>query len=400
MWHDLPNALDWTRPPWWYVIGVPVLAGAIVAAAFRLPGRGGHSSVHGLSMQPLLPAQLPGALLAILASLAGGIVLGPEAALIGIGLTLGLIGARLMKVGEEETKLLALAGAFAALSSIMGGPIVSSLFLFEMVAASGMVASARLGPALLPGFVAAGVGSLLFTGVGSWPGVASSDLTIHGLPDYDTVRLVDIAWAIPVAAVAAGAVVAFARHGAEWLSSRIEGRATLFLLAGGLAVGVLALGFREVADQSTDLVLFSGQNSLTDYVQETSAGVLVAVIVAKALMYAVSLGAGFRGGPIFPAVALGVAVGALAGNVLPDFDLTPAVVAGLAAGGAAGMKAPFSGAVLAAIVGGGAASEAVPVAVLAAVVGWLVALVIDPPAPQAATGSAGASAESGAGTAT
>ena len=396
VWHDLPDAAGWDEVPWWYLLAVPTAAGALVAAAMRLPGRGGHSSVKGLSVHPLLPGQLPGALLAALASLVGGLVLGPEAPLIALGLTLGLIAARLIGAGEQETKLLALAGAFASLSSILGGPIVSSLLLFEMAAAGGLVAANRLGPALVPGFVAAGTGALVFTGLGSWPGVGSSQLLLPGLPDYDTVRLVDIAWCIPVAAVVAAAVVAFARRGAEWMAERIGGRTTLFLLVGGLAVGALALVFREVADRPENLVLFSGQAVLPALAAETSAGVLAAVVVAKGLAYAVSLGTGFRGGPIFPSAALGVAVGALAGNVLPGLDLTPAVVAGLAAGSAAGMRMPFSGAVLAVIIAGGATVEAVPIAVLAAVTGWLVSMVLYPPEPQAATGSpAGDSATAG-----
>jgi chloride channel protein, CIC family len=56
----------------------------------------------------------------------------------------------------------------------------------------------------------------------------------------------------------------------------------------------------------------SGRRALPAYAAETSAGVLVAVLVFKGLAYAVSLGSGFRGGPIFLAVVLGVAVGALA----------------------------------------------------------------------------------------
>jgi H+/Cl- antiporter ClcA len=398
VWHDLPDAAGWDEVPWWYLLAVPAAAGALVAAALRLPGRGGHPAVEGIGIHPLLPGQLPSALLAGLASLAGGVVLGPEAPLIALGLTLGLIAARLTRAGERETKLLALAGAFAALSSIMGGPIVSSLFLFEMAAAGGLVASAQLGPALLPGFVAAGTGALLFTGIGSWPGVESSELLLPDLPDYGTVHLVDIAWCLPVAVVAA-AVAAGGRRGAEWITGRIAGRTTAFLVGGGLAVGALALLFRELADRPSDLVLFSGQGALPALAAESSAGVLAAVLVIKGLAYAVSLGAQFRGGPIFPAVALGVAVGALAADVLPGLALTPAIVAGLAAGAAAAMRLPFSGSVLAVLVAGSATLEAIPIAILASVTGWLVAMTLDPPEDQAATGSAGRGSAT-AGTAT
>ena len=39
-----------------------------------------------------------------------------------------------------------------------------------------------------------------------------------------------------------------------------------------------------------------------------SVGALLILLLAKALAYAVSLGCGFRGGPVFPAIFIGVAV--------------------------------------------------------------------------------------------
>jgi H+/Cl- antiporter ClcA len=71
-------------------------------------------------------------------------------------------------------------------------------------------------------------------------------------------------------------------------------------------------------------VLFSGQSSLPDVTAETAAGVLVALVVAKGLAYAISLAVGFRGGPAFPAVAIGVMVGVLASVALPDSPSRPA----------------------------------------------------------------------------
>jgi H+/Cl- antiporter ClcA len=137
--------------------------------------------------------------------------------------------------------------------------------------------------------------------------------------------------------------------------------------------------FRALAERPVDLVLFSGTNALGPTIAEGSAGVLVALVLAKGLAFALSVGAGFRGGPVFPGVALGVAVAVLAENVLPGLSLTPAVLAGVAAGGAAALRAPFFGAVLSALLGGTAAAEAIPIAILAAVTGWLVALALQPP---------------------
>ena len=100
--------------------------------------------------------------------------------------------------------------------------------------------------------------------------------------------------------------------------------------------------FRAIADRPVDLVLFSGQTALPTIIAEGSAGVLALLVVAKGLAYALSLGAGFRGGPVFPAIAIGVAAALVGADLLPGFETTPAVAAGIAAGTAAVLRVPFT----------------------------------------------------------
>jgi H+/Cl- antiporter ClcA len=150
------------------------------------------------------------------------------------------------------------------------------------------------------------------------------------------------------------------------------------LVGVGFLVGLLAVGFRAVTDQPVDLVLFSGQNALPGLIGLGSAGVLVLLVLGKALAYGLSLGSGFRGGPVFPATFLGIGIGVLASLVLPGLNLTPAVITGLAAGSAAVLRAPFFGALFAALLGGSSATETIPLAILGAVIGWLTALVFNP----------------------
>jgi H+/Cl- antiporter ClcA len=249
--------------------------------------------------------------------------------------------------------------------------------LFELVAARGLVPSARLGRILVPGLVAAGSGALLFTGVNDWPGVSSISLSMVPLPGYPTVRIVDIAWGLPVAVVS-GLAVILSRRFAFVVAEAAKRHQSAMLVGAGFLVGLLAVVFRAVTDQPVDLVLFSGQSSLPGLIALDSAGVLVLLLVAKALAYGLSLGSGFRGGPVFPSVFLGVGIGVLAALVIPGLDLTPAVIIGLAAGSAAVLRAPFFGALLAALLGGSTAAETVPLAILGAVIGWLIALAFDP----------------------
>lgn len=233
-----------------------------------------------------------------------------------------------------------------------------------------------LGPALLPGFVASGTAALLFTGVAGWQGVHQTTFGVAALPSYPAVRAVDVAWCLLVAVAVAFAVVVLKR-GATRLRNRSEANQAAALVLAGLAVGGLAVAFRAVVDRPAELVLFSGQDSLAEIVAESSSGVLAVLLLAKGLAYAFSLAAGFRGGPVFPALTLGLVAGALSAIVLPGLELTPAIVAGVAAAAAAILRMPFFGALVASLLAGSAAFDTMPIAVLAATMGWLAASAAD-----------------------
>src|SRR5262245_13770562 len=100
----------------------------------------------------------------------------------------------------------------------------------------------------------------------------------------------------------------------------------------GLAIGGLAILFGEVTDKSSSLVLFSGQEALGPFLDNTgsySIGALVLLVVCKTLAYAASLSS-FRGGPIFPALFVG-AVGGVALSHLPGLDPVAGAAMGMGA---------------------------------------------------------------------
>ncbi len=378
VWDVIPDELGWSEPAWWYVVLVPGLAGLLVAAAVRLPGHGGHSPLEGLGADPIPPIALASILPAALATLGLGLVLGPEAPLIALGLGLGAIAARLVRLEGTQAQLLVLAGAFAAVAALFGGPLVAAFLLFEVTAAGGKVPAQQIGRALLPGFVAAGTGAIVFTGVAGWSGLHQTNLAIPSLPPYDSVRITDLAWCLLMAVVIAALVVAV-RHLAHGIAAQSVLAPAALLTVAGLVVGVLAVLFRAITDEPVDLVLFSGQAELPAVVAEGSAGVLVLLVVAKGLAYALSLGAGFRGGPVFPAIALGVATAMVAANLLPGLNTTAAVAAGIAAGTTAVLRVPFTAVLLVSLLMGASAFDVAPIAVLAAAMAWLVTTVLPRP---------------------
>jgi H+/Cl- antiporter ClcA len=239
---------------------------------------------------------------------------------------------------------------------------------------SGVGMGAALLPALLPGLVAAAVGYVLFVGLGDWGGLDAIALAVPGLPAYDGTHLLDL-----LVAVVVGVVVALLVTAVRRLATRIAGERRIgmpaMLIGGGFAVGLLA-ELADVLGGDAQDVLFSGQASVPAIVSEDAAGIVLVVVAAKALAYAICLGCGFRGGPVFPAVFIGIGVATLP---VIAFDVSPtlAVAVGAGAGVAAGTRLLFSSMLFAAVLVGREGLDTIPAAVLAIAAAWLTAAALE-----------------------
>ena len=378
LWQDLPSELGYSSPPWMLVIGLPVVGAGLVACVRRfLPGEGGHEPLDGISMAPTALAAGPGVALAALATLSFGGVLGPEAPLIALGSVVGVAASKLVKLGARENAVLATAGSFSAISALFGGPLPASVLLVE----SGLGMGAALIPLLLPGLVAAAFGYLIFIGLGDWGGLDTVALAVPGLPAYQGTSLEDM-----LVGAVVGVGTALVLVGVRLVGRRVRGLRDrrigmpVLLLGGGLAVGCLAQ-LADVLGANSQDVLFSGQASIPAVVAEGSAGIVIVLLVAKGLAYAICLGCGFRGGPVFPAIFVGVGIAMLAALAL-DQSPTLAVAVGTAAGMAAATRLVISALVVATLLVGSAGADALPAAVLAAAAAWMTVTALEPrPAP-------------------
>ncbi len=83
-----------------------------------LPGRGGHIPYEGIKAGTAKPIDLPGILLAALATLGLGLVLGPEAPLIALGGGLAILAVRRVKKDTPDQVMAVL----AAIATIFGSP--------------------------------------------------------------------------------------------------------------------------------------------------------------------------------------------------------------------------------------------------------------------------------------
>ena len=128
-----------------------------------------------------LRSSSPGSSLAAFATLSLGVVLGPEAPLIAIGSGLGVLAIHLLKrdAPPMAVVVVGVAGSFAAISTLLGSPIVGAFLLMEVAGLGGRACSAS---SWCPGLIAAGVGSLIFVGLDAWTGFGTFSLSVPEHP--------------------------------------------------------------------------------------------------------------------------------------------------------------------------------------------------------------------------
>lgn len=385
---DLPRALGFDGTPPWWPVPLLALAGLLTGlAVHRLPGTGGHEPAEGfVNTGAPTAAELPGVALAALASLGLGAVLGPEAPLIALGGGLAVYAVRLLKPGiaPNASAMVAAAGSFAAVSALLGSPLLGAFLLMEASGLAGMM----LGLVLVPGLLASGIGSLIFIGLGTWTGLGTYSLALPHVPHAPQPTPAEFGWA-----VALGAAAALAGTGIKKLSSslqeRVEQRRVVATAVMGLTVGALAFLYAQSTGRNASEVLYSGQDALGGLLAEDATyavGSLLVLIVCKTLAYSASLSA-FRGGPIFPSMFLGAA-GGLALSHLPGLNATSGFAMGIGAMCVAMLRLPMTSVLLATLLLGAEGTTVMPLVIVSVVVSYVLVLRLGRPgaAPDTAPG--------------
>ena len=380
---SLPGDLGFSSAPTWWPLPLLGVCGVLVALTIeRLPGTGGHKPAEGLKTTPVRPVELPGIACAALATLSLGAVLGPEAPLIAIGTGLGVLSLRAARRDVPETAhvVIGVAGSFAAVSTLLGSPIVGAFLLMEAAGVGGPL----LGVILIPGLLAAGVGALIFVGLDSWTGFGTFSLAVPNIPAFTTPDLAQFLWAIAIGIGAAVLGTAIHRS-ALALQDVVEKRRLLLTPAIGLAVAGVAILFGESTDKGSSQVLFSGQDALAPLIHSAAgwtAGALVLLVVCKALAYFLSLSA-FRGGPIFPAMFTGAAAG-IALSHLPGLPMIAGAAMGIGALTVAMLRLPLTSVLLTTLFLQADGLALMPLVIVAVVVSHVVTARLAP-APEAET---------------
>lgn len=304
LWQRLPGTLGIAQDSPLWIIGVLTLTGIAVGLVIRFSqGHAGPDPVcEPLIGAPVPPSALPGLIVALILGLAGGVSLGPEHPIMTVNIALAVaIGARLLpRVNRMEWTILASAGTIGAL---FGTPVAAALIFSQTLNGSSEV---PLWDRLFAPLMAAAAGALT-TGLFFHPHFSLP------IAHYGQMEMTDILSGAIVAAIAIAAGMV-----AVWCLPRLHAmmhqmkNPVLVLGIGGFILGILGVIGGPVS-------LFKGLDEMQQIVANqafsTSDYFLLAVIKLAALVVAAA--SGFRGGRIFPAVFVGVALGLMLHEHVP-----------------------------------------------------------------------------------
>lgn len=304
LWQRLPGTLGIAQDSPLWIIGVLTLTGIAVGLVIRFSqGHAGPDpACEPLIGAPVPPSALPGLIVALILGLAGGVSLGPEHPIMTVNIALAVaIGARLLpRVNRMEWTILASAGTIGAL---FGTPVAAALIFSQTLNGSSEV---PLWDRLFAPLMAAAAGALT-TGLFFHPHFSLP------IAHYGQMEMTDILSGAIVAAIAIAAGMV-----AVWCLPRLHAmmhqmkNPVLVLGIGGFILSILGVIGGPVS-------LFKGLDEMQQMVANqafsTSDYFLLAVIKLAALVVAAA--SGFRGGRIFPAVFVGVALGLMLHEHVP-----------------------------------------------------------------------------------
>ena len=310
LWTALPAqvGISVDSPAW--IIMMLTLTGIAVGLVIRFsPGHAGPDpALEPLMGAPVAPAALPGLIIALIIGLAGGVSLGPEHPIMAVNIGLAVyLGSRILpRVGALDWTILASAGTIGAL---FGTPVAAALIFSQTLSSNNDV---PLWDKLFAPLMAAAAGALT-TSLFFNPHFSLS------LPHYGQMQIADIfSGAVVVAiAIALGMIAVWCLPRLHRLVHKLK-HPVLILGVGGLILGILgAIGGKVTLFKGLDemqQLAFSQVFSVSDYL-------LFALIKLAALVVAAACG--FRGGRIFPAVFVGVALGLM---LHEHVDAVPAAI--------------------------------------------------------------------------
>ncbi|MGZ4185485.1 MAG: chloride channel protein [Solirubrobacteraceae bacterium] len=330
LWFTLPTNPGWFDGSLWWV-AVTAGAGVLVGVLRRFTGLPAKlaGTVKELQDQRVEPSTVLKAVAVSAVSLAGGASLGPEDALGKMGGGLGTWVSERKQLDQDTRATNTLSGMSGAYGGLLSSPVLASILTLEVARPKAQ----RFADTLVAGLLSSSVAFAVY-----FPIAGSTFVGIYKLPSFryeDWQLLAAIPLGLVAGALALITVVAVA--GVTRLAAVLGNRTILRATIGGIAFGLVGVAL--------PLTLFTGTDQLDTVIHDGAtlgAGLLIAVVFAKILVFALCEATGFIGGPFLVMLFIGGTAGTAAHLLIPGLPEGLAFTAMFAALPGALVAAPFS----------------------------------------------------------
>lgn len=232
---------------------------------------------------------------------------GREGAALQMGGCIGVFMGKKFKMDEKDINVLTMCGMSAVFTAMFGTPITATIFSMEVISVGMFHYSA---------FVPCIIASTISLGVSGYFGIEKEMFTILNLPEMTIAGI----GRIIVLSISCGLIaILFCKcvHSTHRIYSHLFKNKYIRIFVGGTVVSAFTFieGSQYYSGAGFNIVLdaFNGQTEAWTF-------------IIKLLLTALTLGAGFKGGEIVPALCIGASFGS---TLAPFLGLDPAFGAGI-----------------------------------------------------------------------
>jgi H+/Cl- antiporter ClcA len=328
-WFTLPKHPGWFDGNLWWVavtVGAGVLVGVllrVLRVPAKLPG-----TVAEIKEQRVEPATVPSYMVVSLVSLVGGASLGPEGALGKMGGGLGAWVSERQRLSADQRATNTLSGMAGAYGGLLASPVLTTIFILEVARQR----ARRFADDLVACLLSSTVAFAIYFAIAGSTFVGIFAVPPYKYKDWHLVAAIPLGLAAGALALITLIVVGVMKK----LTARLAKRKILCAAIGGAIFGLVGVAL--------PLTLFTGTGQLPTVIHDGAilgAGVLIAVVFGKMLVFAVCEATGFLGGPFLVMLFIGGTAGEAAHVLIPGLPEGLAFATMFAALPAALIAVPF-----------------------------------------------------------
>ena len=315
---------------WWWI---PLVGGGALLVAWLRARAGAEGEVSGAVAFVRAGWVEPSTAFALVAisavSLIAGASLGPSfGVIVSGGGFAAWIATRLADAGDDERKAYSLTGMAGGLGAVFAAPLFAAVMTSELSPTPKRAYVA----ALVPQFIAATVGFIIFFGVTGTQMLESFKVGGYAFESWHLLAAVPLGLLSALVLVLQFVVRRLVREAAQVLPN-----VYLKALLLGSFVGLVAFAVPLTATGGSPQLVYEIENAST-----LGLGLLLLVLLAKMVAVSLSQEAGFLGGIVFPILFIGGTAGLIVNSVIPEVPAGLAVACMMAAVPGAIIAAPVS----------------------------------------------------------